>query len=95
MSNASLDELIAEAELGEEAKNFIQGDLGRFLLGCANQEIEAAHEALEDVKPSEKEKIRELQNAVWRARSFTKWLVELVSRGENAIQSYKQQKQEG
>lgn len=93
LSEPKIDELIAEAELGEEARNFLKGNLGQWLIGCAEQEIQSAHEDLENVKPTEKEKIRELQNQAWRARSFSKWLVELVSRGENAIQSYKQQQQ--
>lgn len=89
-----LDALIAEAELGEEAKGFLEGNLGRFLLGCAEQEVKAAQEALEEVDANNAKAISELQNKAWRARKFEEWLKELVSKGENAIAAYKQQKQE-
>lgn len=89
------ESLVAEALLGDEAKKFLTGELGRFLLGCAEQDAKLAASGLEDVDPSDQKKIRDLQNRVWRARSFEGWLNELVQRGEDAIKVYQQQKQEG
>lgn len=89
------NEIIAEALLGEEAKKFLGGDLAKFMLGCAEQDAKLASEGLEDVDPKAEDKIRDLQNRIWRARSFEGWLNELVQRGEDALRVYQQQKQEG
>lgn len=88
-----LDALIAEAELGEEARKFIASDLGRCLLGMSEQEVLAVHEELEKVDPTEIEKIRALQARIRHARNFGAWLSELVSRGEEALKVYQQQKE--
>jgi hypothetical protein len=88
------DELIAEAELGDEARKFLDGDLGKWLVGCAEQEVQAAQEALETADPNNEKAIRDLQNKAWRGRRFKEWLAELVSRGEGAIAAFKQQQHE-
>ena len=85
------DELIAEAELGEEARRFLESDLGKCLLGMAQQEIALAQEALERVDPSKTEEVRKLQNQAQLGRQFEKWLAELVDRGDAAIKVFKQQ----
>jgi len=90
-----IDELIAHAELGEEAKNFLQGNLGKYLMGCADQELEQARIDFEGVDPNDPQAIREIQNRAWRAKKFGEWLVELVSNGENAKQVFLQQQQDG
>lgn len=92
--NVNQDELVVEALLGEEADKFLKGDLGRYLIGCAEQEIQEALLALETADPGEAKDIQKLQNRVWRARSFSDWLKELVIRGDNALKVYKQQQEE-
>jgi len=85
------DELIAEAEIGDEAREFIASDLGKTLLGMAEQEVKLAQEALETVEPSDEKKITALQNQAKVARNFEQWLVELISKGENALVTWRQQ----
>jgi len=83
--------LIAEAEIGDEALRFKESDLGKVLLGMAEQEVLAAQQELEVVDPTQTEKIRELQ---WRAkmyRGFEGWLNELISRGTDALESWRQE----
>lgn len=87
-------ELEAEAVMGDEAKRFLDGDLGRILRGIAEQEVKAAVLEFEDVDLTEEKKIRDLQNRIWRASRFTGWLEELVERGEEALRALQQQKQE-
>ena len=87
------DALSAEAILGDEAKRFLEGDLGRYMRGVADQEVEKAILELEEVDPGDAKKVREIQNRIWRARNFPAWLVELVQRGEEALRVYQQQKQ--
>lgn len=84
------DELIAEAEIGEEARKFLEGDLGKCLLGMAQQEIAVAQEKLEIVDPKDEKSITALQNHAKVGRWFEQWLMELVDRGNAAMQVYKQ-----
>lgn len=85
---SQLDELVAEAELGEEAKNFLKSDLCKCLCGFAEQEVKVAQEALESVDPDDTKQIVLLQNKIRLFRTFNQWLVELVTRGENAKDVY-------
>jgi len=88
------DALIAEAVLGDEAKKFLEGDLGRYMKGVADQEVEEAIIDLQDTDPSDTKKVWEIKNRIWRARNFSTWLIELVQRGEEALRVYQQQKQD-
>ena len=90
MSEAN-DELIAAAELGEEARNFLESDLGKCLLGMAQQEVALAQEALERVDPADTEAVRKLQNQAMLGRQFEQWLLELLDKGESALEVFKQQ----
>lgn len=87
----NLDDLIAAAELGKEATDFLKSDLGKVMLGLAQQEVELAKENLETVDPKDEKKITEYQNHAKVGRWFEKWLVELVSDGENALNAFKAQ----
>lgn len=88
------DELIAQALIGDEAKKFIESDLGRCVLGMAMQEIEAAQLALEDVNPTDVPAIERLQNKAKLGRQFEQWLKELISNGENALAMWRQQQEQ-
>lgn len=76
--------LVAEADLGRQAKEFLQSDIGRYLLGCAQQEHQAALDGLKKTSPWRRRRITELQNQAWRAESFMGWLRELVIKGRSA-----------
>lgn len=89
----SRDELIAQAELGEEAQKFLQSDLYKVMVGFAEQDLVDAQLALESVSPTDTAKIVELQNTAKCARNFSGWLHELVDEGNNAIQVFKQQEE--
>ena len=84
------DELIAEAEIGDEARKFVESDLGKTLLGMAHQDISDAQIGLEDIDPEDSKAIRNLQNKAKVARNFESWLIELISKGENAMVQWKQ-----
>jgi hypothetical protein len=88
------DELIAAAELGDEAKRFMESDLGKCLIGMAQQEVALAQEALERVNPTDTDKIRGLQTQAKLGRYFEQWLLELLDKGENALEVYKHSRQE-
>lgn len=93
--SAALQELIArldpdsrtffaEAALGRDAIEFIDTDLGRYMLGCAQQEYAEAMVKLKTVAWWRRRKIIELQNKAWRAECFMVWLRDLVIKGKAA-----------
>lgn len=85
------EELIAAAEIGQEAKLFMESDLGKVILGIAEQEIALAQEALEEISPTDAEGIRQLQSQAKMGRNFVQWLQELFNKGENALDVFIQQ----
>lgn len=76
--------LWAEAALGRDAADFLSSDIGRYILGRAQQEIDDAHEKLAIVSPWRRNRIRQLQNEIWRAQSVKGWVVELIGIGKQA-----------
>ena len=76
--------LFAEAVLGKDAEEFLGSELGRYILGRAEQEEKEAIDALAVVSSWRRNRIRELQAQVWRARSVKQWLGELIQAGHQA-----------
>lgn len=83
------NEVIAEALIGDEAKKFLESELGKCLLGMAMQEVQLAQEALEIANPTDCAAIEKLQNKARLGRQFEQWLKELFTRGENALRIYR------
>ena len=79
-------ELFAEAILGRDAEDFVQSDIGKYLIGCAEQEAQEAMEQLKHVYSWRRRKIMELQNKIWRAESVQSWIAEIIIKGKQAIQ---------
>ena len=84
--------LIAEAELGEEARKFWESDVGRALKGMAEQEARSAEIALGKINPKDEAGIVALQRRIQCAEWFHEWITELISRGDDAITTFIQQK---
>jgi pantothenate kinase type III len=82
----STDQLFAEAILGRDAEEFVQSDIGKYVIGCAEQEAQEAMQQLKNVYPWRRRKITELQNKIWRAESLQQWLSELIIQGTQATQ---------
>lgn len=78
------DILWAEATLGRDADEFLKSDIGRYLAGRCEEEVATAQEQLAVVSPWRRNRIRQLQNQIWRANSVRSWLIELVSAGQQA-----------
>jgi hypothetical protein len=89
-----LDELIADAELGEEAKRFLESDLGRCIIGMMEQEVLNAQLELETIDPANTSGIIGFQQFIKVARMFPQWLNELLVRGEQAKSAWVQQRSE-
>lgn len=74
----------AEAALGRDAQDFLNSDIGRYIVGRAQQEKAEALDKLARVSTWRTNRIRELQNQVWRADSVLLWVTELVTAGKQA-----------
>lgn len=84
-------ELYAEAMLGQDVESFLASDIGRYLIGRADQESAEAVNKLKTCFPWRRRRITELQNQIWRAESFQSWLGELIIRGRQATSQLEQQ----
>jgi hypothetical protein len=84
------DALLAEYALGKDAESFMKSQLGRYLVGCCEQELRDAQEALSTVSWWRHNRIKQLQNQVWRAKSFTLWINELIHASRSAEQALSQ-----
>lgn len=76
--------LVAEVDLGMQARDFMRSDLGRHLVGCLNQEILLAQEELDKVATWRRRRIQDLQNRVWRSKFMLSWLRDLILSGKSA-----------
>lgn len=85
---SQLDELIAESLIGDEAEKFFDSDLGRAMIGMAEQQVREAQEAFVEMDPENILGIRELQNRAKLGRMFKSYLIELISNGRQATEIY-------
>ena len=76
--------LFAEADLGEQCKEFVSSDIGRYLIGCARQEVVIASARLATTAPWRRRRIQQLQNEIWRAESLISWLRDLLLSAKSA-----------
>ena len=76
--------LVAEVDLGLQAREFANSDLGRHLVGCLHQEMALAQSALNETQFWMFWKIQRLQNQIWRSKFMLGWLRDLILSGKSA-----------
>ena len=76
--------LFAEADMGREAQEFLSSPMGRYLIGCAQQEYQEAVRRLKRVPFWRFRRVQQLQNEMWRAENFMLWVRDLIVRGRAA-----------
>lgn len=86
-----LQELLASAEIGNEARAFLESDLCKTIIGLADQETDSKLEDLANVDPSDVKAIAKLQMQVRFADFFREWLADLVTDADNALEAWRQQ----
>ena len=74
----------AEAAIGRDAVEFMESDLGRYMVGCAQHEYADAMAKLKTVAWWRRRRIIDLQNQAWRAEHFMVWMRDLVIKGKAA-----------
>lgn len=84
MSDQAL--LEAQALIGDDAKRFVESELGQTLIGMARQSKDEAQEKLNKTWSWRRRRIEQLQAEIWRAESFEAWLAELIVQGKQALQ---------
>lgn len=85
------EELVREVQFGIEVEAFLGSPLGKYLVGRAEEERDAALEEFKKADVADASLMRDIQNRVWRAEQFQTWLAEIVQAGWNAETLMKQQ----
>lgn len=81
----------AKAKLGDDVLTFLNTPVGRYLHGCAKQELELLREEMEGIDPDgrlsffSRRKLRRLQKKAQAARYFMRWCTEAIMEGEHAF----------
>ncbi len=76
--------LVAEVDLGDQARDFMRSELGRHLVGCLQMEVADAQAQLNNTASWRRRKIQDLQNRVWRSKFMLAWLRDLILSGSAA-----------
>ena len=76
--------MFAEAELGQQAQDFFTSDLGKYMIGCAKQDLEDAHIKLALTLPFRWRRIQALQNDIRISKMFLLYMRDLIIRGKAA-----------
>ena len=79
------DPLVKAAVLGRQVEEFLETDIGKYLVGRAENEAADAMEQLKRVASWRKSRIQQLQNAVLTAENFQKWLGQAYSEGLHCL----------
>lgn len=78
--------LVRVAVLGRRVHDFLESDIGQYLVGQAEQEYEEAVAKLTTTSPWRRRRIQELQNQALTSANFQKWLAKAIENGQQAIQ---------
>ena len=87
----------AEAVVGEDIRNFLVSDTGRYLHGRAKQEYDRCRDEMFDFDPytpEGKAKYLELKADAKAAANFLRWCVEAIQNGSNAetmLENYREE----
>lgn len=76
--------LLAEVDLGLEADQFLRSKIGKYIVGRATDQSEAAMEKLKIVDPTDAKAVQSIQNDIWRADTLATWITDLIRGGKNA-----------
>jgi len=85
------DELLADFELGEEAKRFLNTELGKYIDGCSQQDVDNAKDLLLELDSYSFTDLQSLQNAINAIQNKAKtaqdiriYIAEAITNGQMA-----------
>ena len=76
--------LFSEAALGRDAREFVESNVGRYMVGCAQQDYAEAMAKLKKTSPWRRNRMQQLQNEARVAEMFAVYLRDLVIKGKAA-----------
>ena len=86
--------LVEVAVFGAQVQQFLDSQIGKFLVHKANLDRTQALEDLVNVDPHDFKKVQDAQNRVHRAESIQVWLEDCVNKGLQAINVLDERQQE-
>jgi len=95
--NEAERQFFAEAVIGEETRQFLVSQTGRYLHGCAKQEFERCRAEMfefDPYTPEGKKRYQQLKADAWAAQHFMQWCVETMQKGDNATTMLKTMREE-
>lgn len=85
MNEPSESEILLDvAVLGEQVEQFMNSDIGRYLLQHAMSEEQRGIEELKSLDCNDVIAMRRAQNRAWRGENFRIWLEEAIAAGLKA-----------
>ncbi len=89
-----LQDLHRAVDFGVQVGRFLNGEVGQYLIQRAQDEREAALEALAAVDPEDAKMIRTLQARIGVVDRIQQWLEEAISAAQSATARLQQMEQE-
>lgn len=87
MANLNADDpRVRVAVFGAQVEQFLESDIGQYLIGQAEEEYEQAMQELAVVAPWRRRRIQQLQNQAKVAGSIQQWLAMAIENGHQATQ---------
>lgn len=80
------DPVVAQAVLGQKARDWLTSDLGKYVITRADSDIDRARQALVECPWWNSRRIRRLQNEAKVAQLFKVWMADAIIEGRNALQ---------
>lgn len=77
------------ATFGRQVEQFLESDIGDFLVTRAKKQIEEAIQDLKVADPFKPEEVQKLQNRIIVAESIIDWLGEAIAAGHSALEELK------
>lgn len=84
------DPKVRWATFGAQVEQFLQSDIGDYLLKQAVRDEQEAMAQLVTVLPWRRRRIQTLQNQVATAQNFQRWLGDAISAGHAAMEQLKE-----
>lgn len=82
--------LLRVAVFGEQIRDFLQTEIGDYLLKQAQHDADEAMNKLKNTSPWRRRRIQELQNDIRVAENFIHWLASAMQAGEQATTQLEQ-----
>lgn len=79
------------AVFGKQVQDFLETDIGRYILGASKQQVEDALDRLKTAQTIEE--VQELQNEIKRAELVPQWLDEAIHIGLDALSKLEEERE--